>query len=643
MANTGVNGKVIFTGTSNGISDLKIQIVDFDGIPDEQTLGWTTTDSNGNFSVTYPKNSYGSVEWEPDIVVRVYDPYLRVLHETVEVKDVSDTTLVIPNISLHPKNVSGWLVTNATINPSGTPVDLSAGNEITFLIDNEDAWREITDVAAGATSSINFQLLYWEVPGVITKFNTMPVVGKPVTGEQLQVKFKDKAAAGIPVKIIMNDFTPDVFGNLDTANEVTKYYQGTSVNLRLYETFPQSPFHGKLMIVDGHTAYLIGSPIMNEYFDSKSHLIDEPRRGPFSIANAIKAPIHEVNTKVKGPVVNAIDSSFCLYWNRLRPFPSTPDLNPAPVQNALTGSNIASVQVTRTTPGNIYVTDPSGETGILESYQRAIANANDFIYIEDQYFTSYELVEALIKRMKKTSVQVILLLNIKIDIPGYHALQIRVINRLLSEAAKIQAQNRLGIFTLWSHEPHLGVSRIARNYIHSKTAIIDDKWATVGSANTDGASLNQTQIYGSTTRLPLWRPTQHANPNMAIQPLRATELNLAIYNGVEGQPATTVISDLRKRLWQEHLGFNSPAHTGLSTKPANGWIDLWNGKANEKRNGLRKQTIEVKKPRILKWKIVKSNHDSTYRFLSDNVGYKDSRMKVWTNVRGFDFSTGKWQ
>lgn len=109
MANTGVQGQVVFTGTTNGIPGLAVQVVDYDGIPDEQTLGWSHTNATGHYSITYPASGCNSSlpEWEPDIVVRIYDRYLRLLLETVEVIDISSPILPIPTISLHPNTVDG--------------------------------------------------------------------------------------------------------------------------------------------------------------------------------------------------------------------------------------------------------------------------------------------------------------------------------------------------------------------------------------------------------------------------------------------------------------------------------------------------------------------------------------------------------
>ncbi|MCW5795754.1 MAG: hypothetical protein KIS97_15595 [Nitrospira sp.] len=122
------------------------------------------------------------------------------------------------------------------------------------------------------------------------------------------------------------------------------------------------------------------------------------------------------------------------------------------------------MQVLRTLPGNsirrINPNDedlPYGETGILEAYERAITNARHYIYIENQYFTSPQIVDALIARMKdsgKPRLQIILVLNLRPDLPGYPDRQIDNINQL--RIAAESGGHQLRAYTLWSRSEKPG-------------------------------------------------------------------------------------------------------------------------------------------------------------------------------------------
>ena len=81
--------------------------------------------------------------------------------------------------------------------------------------------------------------------------------------------------------------------------------------------------------------------------------------------------------------------------------------------------------------------------------------------------------------------------------PGYPDEQIEIVSQL-RVAANING-HQFAVYTMWSRSEIVGAGgqkrfEIMPIYLHSKIAIIDDKWATVGSANLDGTSLNYHQI-----------------------------------------------------------------------------------------------------------------------------------------------------
>jgi hypothetical protein len=87
---------------------------------------------------------------------------------------------------------------------------------------------------------------------------------------------------------------------------------------------------------------------------------------------------------------------------------------------------------------------------------------------------------------------------------------------------------------------------------------VDDKWATVGTANLDGISLEQALEFG-----PIGR--NH----------RSVEINAVLLDGVAGQLATGNVLALRNALWAEHLGRDIPLAV-----PPGGWLTLWQSVAN---------------------------------------------------------------
>ena len=133
---------------------------------------------------------------------------------------------------------------------------------------------------------------------------------------------------------------------------------------------------------------------------------------------------------------------------------------------------------------------PHGETGVLEAYQRAIMKAEEYIYIEDQDFNSEEIAEAIKARMKeRPQLEVILVVNPRPDIGGYHPHQTKLIKDLIAAGG----EDRVAAFTMWSCNPKNPVLEIAPVYVHSKVCIIDHRWVAIGTANVDGASMNARQ------------------------------------------------------------------------------------------------------------------------------------------------------
>ena len=160
--------------------------------------------------------------------------------------------------------------------------------------------------------------------------------------------------------------------------------------------------------------------------------------------------------------------------------------------------------------------------------------------------------------------------------------------QLLSMLEKDGTANRFGVFCLWTHEARTPKPLLIRNYIHAKAAFADDKWLTIGVANLDGVSLDSGDLY---LQGPKWPESEFSR--------RSTEVNACMFNAVDTPPtpASTVPADFRKALWAEHLGDDND----FDNRPAEGWLSLWNIKAQEKLFSLNANPPTVVKSRIMKW------------------------------------------
>jgi phosphatidylserine/phosphatidylglycerophosphate/cardiolipin synthase-like enzyme len=579
-------------------------------------LGTTTTDAGGAYAVNYPPNIIGT----RDLTIRVYDPVYRLLDEQ-GADNIADT-IYAHDVSISAGTADGWI--------PALGIMLSQGNQIAVLTDNHDAWSKLCDDVIAAATKIHLSQLQWELDYMFEQFAPdPPAIGTPTNGDRLEVLLQT-ATVTADVRVVMNDFNGVAYP-ADTFDRVRDFFAGSKVQVVGFpRPLREGPMHAKIAVVD-QQGYSIGSPLLQEYFDASSHSVRDARRGemtwPF---NAIRVPVHDVSARVTGPVVAYIDFVFETLWQLGAVLP--------PVPNPPFAPGATAIQVALTVPGNLLPSDPNGFTHIFEAYQRAFRYAGDFIYLENQYLTEPLIIDSLIRALRlNLDLQVIMLLNPKVDLPFYQKWQENLVANFLAALSPAE-QLRVGIFTLWTHEINAGVSTIMRNYIHSKVAIVDTLWATVGSANLDGPSLTR---------------SQYILPPLSSADLvkRSIEANLIVYSDVAGLPASPFPDDLRRNLWAEHLGYASPNDPDLiySNRPAGGWLDLWNRVAFRKFNSIQLGAgpPTVDPARILAWPTAQAGL-STARGRSfdeqflQRMGLSLSQHTVLPEVQSFDFQTGNW-
>lgn len=688
MANTRVTGRVVdATNRTRGIPGLTVEAFDIDFLSGDDKLGSATTDADGRFQIDYSPSNYRI--WfpgeNPDIEVRVYGEGRRLLCETEKKDDFGGDTLTIdPDIEIHPSNLRVpntasvnarkqdpyWLVTHTSLDSkNGQPVRLTSGNELDWLVDGGLMFPAITDDAVRGVppdtrprpTSIKLMNMAFDAEDLISDFDFSPKTHETVSGTDVVTVSRlgkiliNQAANQVPVNALVweleesnGDEGTDVFDAADDADEFREFFPPSS-NVRVGTFVSTQLLHVKLIVVNlvnGARAYVVGSSLKQGYFGDKDHLLRDGRHGvqnPKS-KKGDRQLMHDVSLRVQGPCVRFIDQTFSTIWNAGNENPPAP----APQAPPIGGPNVAAVQVLRTLPGSMFTTAhpnaepplPHGETGILESYQRAIMKAEEYIYIEDQYFNSPEILQAIKLRLKErasepeaTKLEVIIVLNARPDIGGYYEQQTAFINELRAAGG-----DRVGVFTMWSCDPKVSPLEIAHIYVHSKVAIVDGIWASVGTANIDGASMNQRQwavilpgllekivdmdplpetiisVLLPTILLALFaaaplllvlpeigpflrealrtefaRSSQHANPHRKRQPPRHPEINLTVYDGIAGQPSTDKVRELRNILWGEHLGVN-PQNVP-ATRPQGGWVKHWNDVANRYRDKIRDAAV----------------------------------------------------
>ncbi|MEQ1717578.1 MAG: phospholipase D-like domain-containing protein [Hyphomicrobium sp.] len=197
---------------------------------------------------------------------------------------------------------------------------------------------------------------------------------------------------------------------------------------------------------------------------------------------------------MRGPAVGQIWQTFQQRWNDPRPanhnvllaqFRKGSSLWGPPPECPTAGTQ--AVQVNLTLPPGVFpVSGGAGEMTVARAHERAIDQAQHYIYVEDQYVWPCSLVDKLVNALAR-GVHVLLLVARDYDAPGLASiakgLRHQVVTRL-REAGGSRFQIR-----------HIEREDGQQVYVHSKVLIVDDCYASVGSANFNARSLtNDTEL-----------------------------------------------------------------------------------------------------------------------------------------------------
>ena len=389
------------------------------------------------------------------------------------------------------------------------------------LVDAESYFRAFRAACLGATSSI--LILGWD-------FNTRTCLDfdkcedgggtpPPLLGDFLN--FLVRRRRGLHIHILNWDY-PMVFSG---SRELRPIYglgwtPHRRVHLRYDNTHPAGGSqHQKVVVVDDALAFCGGIDLTARRWDSCSHKAEDERR---AWEGTPYPPFHDVMTMVDGEAAEALGEVARARWlnatGRRIPAPhrqAAADLWPRDVSPHMTEVIAA---VARTSPE----TQPSGGIREVEAlYLDMIAAAKDIIFLENQYFTSDRLGEALVKRLAEENPPEIVVVTRLLSHGWLEENTMEVLRTRLVK--KLRAVDRKKRFEIYA--PHVkGLKEGTCVDVHSKVCTIDDQWMRIGSAN-------------------------FANRSMGLD----TECDVAFEAG-GNRAHQAAIADFRDGLISEHLG-----------------------------------------------------------------------------------------
>lgn len=239
--------------------------------------------------------------------------------------------------------------------------------------------------------------------------------------------------------------------------------------------------HQKIVVVDEALAFVGGLDVTSQRWDSRAHARGDPGRS--DPAFPVYPPFHDIMAMVTGPVAGALADIFRDRWRAahgeiLRPVPpgDAGPLWPPWVRPLLKGIEVA---VARTCPSW------DGEAAVREVeqlYLDLIASARRHIYIENQYFASRRIADALAARLAADDCPEMVVVNPGEPVSLVERSSMGVARaRLVARLRAADRGNRLRLYFPTADGQDVKV--------HSKLMVIDDCVLRVGSANLNNRSM----------------------------------------------------------------------------------------------------------------------------------------------------------
>ncbi|MFL5915740.1 MAG: phospholipase D-like domain-containing protein [Gaiellaceae bacterium] len=393
-----------------------------------------------------------------------------------------------------------------------------AGCRVEPFVDGSAALPRIADAIRSARSHVH--LAGWHFDPSFRLEEEGPTLRELLAEAAERVDVRVLAWAGAPLPL----FHPDRREVRQARDELV---HDTRISMSL--DAKERPFHchhEKLVVVDDKTAFVGGidlTALGGDRLDSDDH----PCRDGLGW--------HDSAVRLEGPIVADVAQHFLMRWRATAENGNVPEpAEPAPLDDGI------EAHFVRTVPERLYDPCRHGEWSILESYLRALRAAERFVYIESQFLWSPEVCFVLAEKLRRPpsdDFRVIALLpahpnNGTDDSRGQVGLQIN--------ADKEEGEDTTRFLACTLYQPGPGGNPV---YVHSKAAVIDDTWVTIGSAN-----LNEHSLFND------------------------TEANVVVRD-----PAFA--REVRLRLWEEHL---ERPREEIDGDPARVFDELWLPLARER-------------------------------------------------------------
>lgn len=311
------------------------------------------------------------------------------------------------------------------------------GNRFKLLRDGVEAFPEMLDAIRGARRKIRLEV-YMFIDDAV--------------GELFGRALAEAAKRGVQVHVLY-----DWIGSLGTRASFFKRLRAQGVNVRAFKPLSISRGfgalvrrdHRKILVVDGEVAFVGGINLAAQW---------APR------GHASGGGWRDDVMRVEGPAALTIERLFCASW-RMEAQKRLYRLK----QKARRGTGTRAGTIRRLHRGDVHAVVLSSRRSIHRAYLKAIEHARESVMIANAYFLPDRKLLSALKRAARRGVTVQLVLAGKSDHPIVTWAGRALYDQMLRAGIRI-------------FEWYDGV-------LHSKTAVVDGTWGTVGSFNLEPMSL----------------------------------------------------------------------------------------------------------------------------------------------------------
>jgi cardiolipin synthase A/B len=322
---------------------------------------------------------------------------------------------------------------------------LSIGNSAVPLEDGRETYRAMLQLIRGARHHVHMEMYIFEDDEV---------------GREFAQAMAERARAGVKVRLIY-----DAAGSMRTRKGFFEEMEQAGIAVAVFNPVApgllkrgpvgaQARDHRKLLLVDGRVAILGGINI------SRVHGSSSSGGGDGGDAPFEDRPWRDLQVRLEGPVVADFQRAFVEQWRKWKKEP-LPEAGLYP-RLAPVGPHV--VRAVASSPR-----EDGAPDALYLALISAIEAAETEVLITNAYFVPHpQLLEALMSAARRG-------VDVKLVLPG------KTDNALVFHAGRSRYQPLL--------EAGVKIYERRERLLHTKSAVIDGVWSTIGSTNLDWRSL----------------------------------------------------------------------------------------------------------------------------------------------------------